>query len=522
MTAIEAPDPSSKRGSTALKLCIFATGFSGIVAEYAMSTLASYLLGDAVVQWTLTISLMLFAMGLGSRASKNIENNLLEAFILAELALSLLTASSALLVYFLVAFVQPIGPIIYGIALAIGFLIGLEMPLATRINERFENLRLNISSIMEKDYYGALLGGLLFAFVALPYLGLTYTPIILGLINLAAASVLYSKFREQIRWRRILLPAFAIVPVLLVLLAWFAEPILFFGEQRQYKDKIVHAEQSPYQRIVLTRWKQDHWLYLNGNLQFSSYDEARYHESLVHPAMALVPHAKDVLILGGGDGLAAREVLKYAQVETITLVDLDPAVTQLGLTHPVLKALNQGSLEHPKLTVVNQDAMRFIQDTGRLFDLILIDLPDPKSVDLARLYALDFYQSVSSQLSRGGVMVTQATSPFFSRNAFLSILKTVGATGYPTFAYQTHIPTMGQWAWVLQFKDTNTSTEALKNKLSATDFSHLETRYLNRSAMTGMLQFGKDTMAPFADIKVNSFQSLSLVQYYQRGAWDFY
>ena len=487
-----------------------------------MSTLASYLLGDAVIQWTLTISLMLFAMGLGSRASKNIQNNLLEAFILSELALSLLTACSALLVYFLVAFVQPIGPIIYGIALAIGFLIGLEMPLATRINERFENLRINISSIMEKDYYGALLGGLLFAFVALPYLGLTYTPIILGSINLAAASLLYFKFREQIRWRKVILPLFGIVPVLLILLAWFAKPILFFGEQRQYKDKIVHAEQSPYQRIVLTRWKQDHWLYLNGNLQFSSYDEVRYHESLVHPAMALVAQPKHILILGGGDGLAAREVLKYPDVETITLVDLDPAVTQLGLNHPILKTLNQGSLEDPKLTIVNQDAMRFIKETARLFDLIFIDLPDPKSVDLARLYALDFYQSVSGQLARGGVMVTQATSPFFSRNAFLSIWKTVAATGFPTFAYQTHIPTMGQWGWVLQYKDETTRVEALKNKLMATEFTSLDTQYLNRSAMTGMLQFGKDTMAPYADIKVNSFQSLSLVQYYQRGAWDFY
>lgn len=513
---------ATNRGATALKLCIFATGFAGIVAEYAMSTLASYLLGDAVVQWTLTISLMLFAMGVGSRVSKHIENHLLEAFILAELALSLLTACSALLVYFLAAFIQPMGPVIYTIAFAIGFLIGLEMPLATRINERFESLRLNISSIMEKDYYGALLGGLLFAFVALPHLGLTYTPIILGSINLAAATLLYFKFRDQLRWGSWLWPGFVLIPVALVMLAWFADPILFFGEQRQYKDKIVFSEQSPYQRIVLTRWKQDYWLYLNGNLQFSSYDEARYHEALVHPPMALMPQAKHCLILGGGDGLAARELLKYPGVEKITLVDLDPVITQLGIDHPILKELNQGSLAHPKVQIINQDAMTFINETQEMFDMVFIDLPDPKSVDLARLYAVDFYRLVVKHLSRGGVMITQATSPFFSQDAFLCVWKTIASLELPTLGYQTHVPTMGQWGWVMLYNDPNTPIQAIKSRLAETSFEQLETQYLNQSAMIGMLQFGKDTLKPFDAIKVNRFKSLELVRYYNRGAWDFY
>jgi len=487
-----------------------------------MSTLASYLLGDAVVQWTLTISLMLFAMGVGSRLSKGISDNLLEAFIYAELGLSLLTACSALLVYTLAAFVQAIGPIIYTIALTIGLLIGLEMPLATRINERFESLRINISSIMEKDYYGALLGGLLFAFVALPYLGLTYTPIILGMINLAAASVLFIRFRHQVRGGRWLKLAFTIVPVLLVMLAWFAKPILLFGEQRQYRDKVVYAEQSPYQRIVITRWKNDHWLFLNNNIQFSSYDEARYHESLVHPAMGLVPHHSRILVLGGGDGLAVRELLKYDAIEEIVLVDLDPAVTKLAMSNDILLKLNQNSLSHPKVQVVNQDALKFIADSEQLFDLIFIDLPDPKSIDLSRLYALDFYHLVSQHLTRGGAMVTQATSPFFSREAFLCIWKTLQATDLPTVALQTHIPTMGQWGWVLTYNDANLTPQALKGKLMSLDFEDIPTQYLNQDALIGMLQFGKDTLKPMPEVGINTFQSLRLVDYYQKGRWDMY
>lgn len=487
-----------------------------------MSTLASYLLGNAVVQWTLTISLMLFAMGVGSRLSKNVHTGILEAFIIAELALSLLTACSAILVYFLAAFIQPIGPVIYLISIGIGLLIGLEMPLATRINERFEDLRVNISNILEKDYYGALAGGLLFAFVALPHLGLTYTPIILGGINFLAALVLYYRFKSLLPARRWFPVAFTAVPLALIAFAWLANPIVLFGEQRQYRDKVVYAEQSTYQRIVLTQWKEDYWLYLNGNLQFSSYDEHRYHEPLVHPAMSIVPQPRQILVLGGGDGLAVRELLKYPDIESITLVDLDPAVVKLAREHPVLKKINGGSLDHPKVHIVQADALHFINESSDLFDVIFIDLPDPKSVDLARLYALEFYQGVQKHLTRGGVMITQATSPFFSKHAFLCILKTIQETGLPTLPLQEHIPTMGQWGWVLAVNEPGTDISHLKQTLMQTTYSHLDTRYLNHEAAIGLFQFGKDTLDGFEAIEINSFRSLKLVSYYQKGAWDFY
>lgn len=515
-------ETAERRRSAVLKACIFATGLSGIVAEYVMSTLASYLLGNAVLQWTLTVSIMLFAMGVGSRLSRHLRHHLLEAFVGIELALSLLCATSATGIYLLSAYVESVGPAVYGLSFAIGLLVGLEIPVAARLNDAYEVFRVNISAVMEQDYYGALLGGLLFAFVALPYLGLTYTPIVLGGVNLAVALGLFWQCRGAARYRRALSAGFVAVPLLLATLALAAKPIVLYGEQRKYRDTIVYREQTPYQRIVVTRWKQHHWLYLNGNEQFSSYDEELYHEPLVHPAMALSAARRRVLILGGGDGLAAREVLKYPDVEALTLVDLDPSMTDLARTHPVFTALNRGSLDDPRTRVVNRDAYRFLQDDGTLYDVVLVDLPDPKTVGLARLYTQQFYRLLGRHLAAGGTVVTQATSPFFSRDAFLSILKTVNAAGLPAVAYHNQVPTLGEWGWVLGVNAPGWSPEAVRERVLALPLDEVETRFLNRDAVVSMFHFGKGVLDRLPEVQVNDELDLALYRYYDQGAWDVY
>jgi len=315
--------------TSVLKLALFATGLSGIVAEYVLATLASYFIGDSIVQWTLIISLMLFFMGLGARMSQNIQKREFEWFVATEFTLSILVSFAAVSTYALAGFYKHTGIFIYFLAVLIGFLIGLELPLAMRLNERFEELKINVSSILEKDYYGSLLGGVFFAFVGLPYLGLTYTPFILGTINLLAAIALINFFpsisEKTQRWRLNIM-AFSVLGII-GLGAVFANKIVLFGEQNRYKDKVILSEQSRYQKIVMTEWKDDVWLYLNHQLQFCTYDEAMYHEVLVHPAMLFQKAPTNILILGGGDGCAARELLKYPSVQKIDLVDLDPAVT---------------------------------------------------------------------------------------------------------------------------------------------------------------------------------------------------
>ena len=370
--------------SRLLKACLFATGCSGIVAEFTLSTLASYLLGNTTLQWTLIMSLMLFTMGVGSRISRYITRNLLDVFIAVEFVLSTLCATCAVAAYFGTAWLGESTAVIYGYACAIGLLIGMEIPIVARMNDAYEGLRTNIASVMEKDYYGALFGGLLFAFFALPKLGLTYTPIALGAVNFAVASTLYWKYNTLTVHRGRLHIAFWTVGIGIGVLSVFAKPIMLFGEQSQHRDRVVFTAQTTYQKLVITEWKQEHWLFIDGNIQFSTYDEERYHEPLVHPAIGVAGARGKILILGGGDGLALREVLKYDDVEEVMLVDLDPEMTRLGMSNPILLESNEGAFKDIRVTVVHEDAGRFVQRTGAIYDIIIIDLPDPKGPNLAR------------------------------------------------------------------------------------------------------------------------------------------
>ncbi len=502
-----------------LKACLFATGLAGIVAEFVLSTLASYLLGNTTLQWTLVMSLMLFSMGLGSRLSRHVKTDLLDRFIAIEFTLSVFCATCAAAAYFGTALIGQAGAVVYLYAAAIGMLIGVEIPLVARMNEAYEALRTNIASVMEKDYYGALVGGLLFAFVALPKLGLTYTPLALGAVNFLVASVLLWRYRSLLRRPVRLMAGFWGVGVGLVALSVAIRPIVLFGEQSRYKDRIVYEAQTPHQRIVMTEWKGYHWLYLNGAVQFSTYDEARYHEPLVHPAMQLAGSRERVLVLGGGDGLAAREVLKYPDVRRLTVVDLDPAITRLGQTHPALLDANGGALNDARVRVRNQDAGRFLESSAELYDVILIDLPDPRGPDLARLYSREFYGICERHLSQYGVVVTQSSSPVHAREVFLCVRRTMEAAGLNVLSYHNAIPTMGEWGWNLGRKVASISREGLKGMAMQIDFSAVETRFLDQEAMVGMLHFWKGMFNEASEIAVNTELAPVVDRYYRMAEW---
>ena len=508
--------PSSH--SRLLKACLFATGCSGIVAEFTLSTLASYILGNTTLQWTLIMSLMLFTMGVGSRISRYLTEHLLDTFITIEFVLSTLCATCAIAAYFGTAWLGESTAVIYSYAGLIGLLIGMEIPIVARMNDAYEGLRTNIASVMEKDYYGALLGGLLFAFFALPKLGLTYTPLALGAINFIVASVLYWRFRSLTIHRSRLQFTFWVVGAGILTLAIFAKPIILFGEQSQYRDRVVFSAQTPYQKLVITEWNQNHWLFINGNIQFSTYDEERYHEPLVHPAMHTSTNAKRILILGGGDGLALRETLKYA-VDSVTLVDLDPEMTRLGTTNPILLAANRGAFADPRVTVVHQDAGTFLQETPDLYDVIIIDLPDPKGPDLARLYSRGFYRDCNRILAVEGTLVTQASSPLHAKKAFLCILKTIEDSGYTAVPYHNAIPTMGTWGWVLARKQGSIDEPLLRDHLQTLDVSGIETSFLNQEAMRGMLHFWKGALDGKESLAVNTIINPVIDQYYHEVNW---
>ena len=511
-----------RRLSFILKICVFATGCAAMVTEYTLATLASYLLGDSIRQWTIVISLMLFSMGLGSRYSRKFEAQLLDRFVLIEFGLSFLCTFSAMFCFWISAYTKNFGLVIYAVACMIGFMTGLEIPLITRINQSYESLRENISSVMEYDYYGGLLGGALFAFVLLPFLGLTYTPVLIGSLNLLVASLILWYFPDRLMRPRILNIQFAALLLVSVLAFAVAKPIILYGEQHKYKDKIVYQEQTRYQKIVVTQWKEDYWLFINGSTQFSTYDEERYHEPLVHPLMGLIKERKDILLLGGGDGLAAREILKYPDVENLTLVDLDPAMTRLARQDTIFLSINQGSLNDPRVRVVNQDAYQFIKNSGDLYDAVIIDLPDPKSVSLSLLYSLGFYKMVEKHLKPFGSMVTQSTSPLYSPEAFLCIKKTMEAAGFSTVPYQNSVPSMGQWGWVIGVRHEAMPAQRLKQELLTLEFADIETRFFNRDAMISMAHFGKGLFEKEAQIEPNTQFDHNILKYYRQGNWDVY
>jgi spermidine synthase len=508
--------------SPILKLSLFATGLSGIVAEYILSTLASYFIGDSVIQWTLIVSVMLFSMGIGARLSKLFKKNLLVVFIFIELILSVLVSFSSLITYLSAGFSIYIGFVIYSLSIVIGILIGLEIPLVIRLNTEFESLRINIASVMEKDYWGSLIGGIFFAFVGLPYLGLTYTPFILGGINFLVAVVLLVSIRKELKhWGRLLIPSTLLTAFLIVGGLAFAEPVILYGEQSRYRDKVIYYEQSQYQRLVITEWRGENWLYINGNQQFSTVDEDKYHEPLVHPAMHLAPLPRNILILGGGDGIAAKEVLKYKSVASIRLVDLDPAMTKLANEHPVLLKANEGSFGNEKVEVINRDGFKFLEGDESYYDVIIIDLPDPKSVDLNRLYTREFYELCRLHLRDKGVLVAQAGSPYFATQAYVCIDTTMESAGFQTVRLHNHVVTLGEWGWILGVKGFPEMD--LKEGIKNLSFEDVETKWLNQEAMTLMTSFGKDIyFDEYSDTEVNTIQNPVLYRYYLKGNWDLY
>ncbi|SEC88626.1 spermidine synthase [Tenacibaculum sp. MAR_2009_124] len=516
-----------KNNSFILKLAIFATGFAGIVAEYVLSTLATYFIGNSVFQWTMIVSLMLFCMGLGSRLSKLFKTNLIRNFLLLELSLSLIVAFSSVLVYTLAAISSNYDIVIYFLSMLVGLLIGLEIPLVVRINEEYEDLQTNISSILEKDYYGSLLGGVFFAFIGLPILGLTYTPFILGLINFFVACMVFYRFRGKM-FKKQLNSMLAMITVVLITLTAgisFTDSIITWGEQKKYKDKVIYAAQSKYQKIVLTEWKNEHWLYLNGNLQFCSIDEKMYHEPLVHPIMQVHPHPQKVLILGGGDGCAVRELLKYPSVDKIDMVDLDPNMTSLGKEHAVLININEGSMSSDKLTIYNKDAyIHLEQDNESFYDIIIIDLPDPRSVELGRLYSHEFYSLCYRKLRSNGLIITQSGSPYYATKAFQCINLTLQSAGFTTVPMHNQVLSMGEWGWIIGTKDKTLSKERFKDRLRNIDFSSVETKWIHKEAMLLLTSFGKKDFfnTNINEIEINKIQNPVLYQYYLDGNWDLY
>lgn len=502
--------PALRRGL--LLASVFTVAACGLAYELLSAAISSYLMGDAVTQFSLVVGTFLCAMGLGAWLSRFVRARLLATFVAVEIGVGLLGGLSSVILFSASALFEPIFPLVfYGLCVMIGAGVGLDVPLLVRILREDSELSEAVSDTLALDYLGSLVGSLLVPFVALPYVGIARSTVLFGLANLVVAGLGVRLLGGGARRLRGALWSSALV----LLLAFFGSARLVgFLEDLHYQDEIVYAKSTSYQRIVLTRWRDDVRLYLDGHLQLSSTDEARYHEPLVIPAMESVPRAERVLILGGGDGLAAREVLKYPSVRALTVVDLDPEMTRLARERRELLALNGGALTDGRVRVVNQDALRFAEEDTGFYDVIIADLPDPHSPALAKLYSTSFYAMLARRLTARGALVTHATSPFFAPEAFWCVDATLAAAAEPplrTWPYHANVPSFGEWGWVLAHR-----VEVDPRRLRPS----VPTRFLNAETMAAMFAFPEDMRRP-EGVEPNRMDQPVLNLYYNRG-WNTY
>ena len=490
-----------------LNVIIIAT--CGLIYELLAGTLSSYVLGDSVTQFSLIIGIYLFAMGVGSWLSKYIEKNVAEKFIDIELAVAVLGGFSAPLLFLTFAAISYFQIILYSMVFLIGVLVGLEIPLLMRILKDELDFKTLVSRVLALDYVGALVASLLFPIFLVPKLGLNRTSLLFGMLNAGVAIWATWLLEPLIKTNVNILRVKGAVIILLLLIAFIkADSLTTLAEDALFSDNIIYAKSSPYQRIVVTKGKTGYALFLNGNLQFNSFDEYRYHEALVHPAFAAYGgEPKRVLVLGGGDGLALREILKYPSVETVQLVDLDPMMTGLSRALPALADLNRHSFDDPRVHVANGDAFVWLDNTElQPFDIAIVDFPDPNNFALGKLYTTRFYNLLKQKLMPDAAVVIQCTSPLIAPNSYWSIIRTLEATGFVVKPYQTTVPSFGVWGYALA-KQQPFETPSQPPSV--------ELKFLNSSSFASMFEFPKDLLPPYEEIEINRLDNQALVRYYE-------
>lgn len=475
-----------------------------IIYELLISSISSYLQGDSVLQFSITIGLYMSAMGIGSYISKYIKNNLFNKFIFIEIGIGILGGFSSLILFLVNIYTNLYILIMYTLIILIGICVGLEIPILTRIIESNEsNVRKNLANIFTFDYIGGLIGSILFPLLLFPKLGFITTAFLVGAINLSTSLLIIFKYKRYILNYNAIKFISIVCFIIILLFLGTGNLIAKKIEKGLYRDDVILSKQTPYQKIILTKHKDDLRLFLDGNLQFSSNDEYRYHEALVHVPMLYARNHKRVLILGGGDGLAVREVLKYTDVEEIVLVDIDKEMTDLCSNDKRLTKLNNNSLTNEKVTVLNKDGYMYVQENNQKFDVIIIDFPDPNNESLNKLYTNVFYNYIQNNLTENGVMVTQSTSPYYAKKSFWCINKTIKSQFKTVMPYHLQVPSFGDWGFNLAFNGNN----------NLKDIS-VETRYLNSENINSMFIFGKDEKILLDNIEENNMFKPSLITYY--------
>ena len=533
----------------------------GLIYEYLLSHYSARILGSVETVIYAIIGIMIVSMGLGAFAAKRVKDAF-QGFVVLELVVAFIGCSATLFIASVIGFSQTLPQLIadtyqmpmdalprggmlaqfnwlslqlpYIFAFILGFLIGMEIPLIARIRETIygHHLAHNAGTIYGADYIGAGVGAAIWVLFMLK-IEISQAAALTATLNLVAGFIFLLRFKKYLHNIRWLLLGHSLLTILVVAVFQYGG-----GWQKQmqnmlYLDKVVYQTQTPYQNLVFTERQLGGGLepiynfYINGRLQFSSLDEHIYHEFLVHPTMLSSNQHDNILIIGGGDGLALREVLKW-QPKTVTLVDLDPELIGLfkapeqslpGHLADKVARLTLDSFNDPRVTVINDDAFIAIDkllQNKQVFDSIIVDLPDPSHPDLNKLYSVNFYYRLNHLLNSDGVMVVQSTSPFHAQSAFISIAKTVKQANFKQVEqYHQNVPSFGEWGWTIATK----KGASARKRLSAIKELPIETTWLTMELLDGSFVFNKSFYDNKDDVKVNYLGSNQLYQYHQK-AWE--
>lgn len=561
------------------------TGAAGLVYEYILSTVNTYLMGNSIIQFSITIGLLCLAMGVGSHVQKYIEKGMVEAFVFAELLLVLLGGFAPIALHWIFSMTPANYPWIMVVyVLIMGVLIGIEIPLIIKINQHFtKNLGSNIAGTWAWDYAGGALGVIGWVMLLQSNVPLTNISFIVAGANIVAAIIALWFF-----WRHGLMQwklsgffcSLATAVVIALTFTGLANVDVWskITSQKLYEDPIVFQQQTNYQQIVMTATPdldspsgKTYELFLNGNKQFNSKDEKIYHELLVHPAMNLAESHSNVLVLGGGDGMAVREIVKYPDVENVTLVDLDPGMIELARTDPLLIDLNDGAFldarvhSEPSAGIQNTgeqkeilmetgeisdvdcpvttvgdgsqqvicsgepvtekvatvdvftiDADRFISENTGPWDVVIVDLPDPNSIELAKLYSLEFYSKIKQNMSANGIVVVQSTSPYHAKETYLCIMRTMAAAGLGVVPYHENVPSFGDWGWIVG--SPALSGEQLHEHAEQLEAFPVATQAIDHNVFHRSLVFNVDALTS-TNSEISTVMRPTVFNYYTYNAW---
>jgi spermidine synthase len=499
-----------------LLLAGFLCAACGLVYELALLTLGQYLVGGGIYQTSVVLGVFVCSMGLGSLASKPLLPRAAISFAVVELCLAVTGGLSVLTLYACYAWLDLYTPALLATSVVVGALIGAEIPLLMALLQqvRKQDAAESVADLIAVDYVGALAGGLAFPFVLLPIFGQVRGAIVVAGVNLIAAAVVVVLRGRGFgrRTRRALTVSATAVVMVLGVAGWMTGQFLIDARQALYHDPVAYAVRSAYQEVVVTRslpdgqGARDTRLFLDGDLQFSSRDEYRYHEALVHPAVS--PTTRSVLILGGGDGLAAREVLRHRGVTRIVEVELDPAVLNLAEHQTLLTDVNDGSLHDPRVHVVVDDALSWLRTASERFDTVIVDMPDPDSPAAAKLYSQEFYGLAGNRLLPEGRIVVQAGSPYFATDSFWCKVRTVAAAGLAVTPYHVDVPSFGDWGFVLGARGTAPSVTVPADVAD-------ELRFLDNDVLHAATVFAKDLRSSSA--QVSTLDHPVVLQYEAKG-----